>query len=611
MMNFYIEKLVVTGSGKEPSVIEFCSGINFIVGPSNTGKSYIMECIDYLFGFEEKKTKPYRFDKGLGYDCFRLYTKTKNGSVIFERKLDSNKIAVSGTDRNFEHGEYSTSNSGKRRIRDVWLQMMGIDEEHKIYSSQAGSKQAFTWRSVLHMFFVKQDDVSRTGPLLLKPSNYYSDTASKWALLFMISGRDVESEETSESKEIRKAKRAAVISYIRETVNRLSTRESELLEIPIGDAIDIQSESARIVSEIDETQNQVNESLSKSKRLMDEIYANNGKLTECETISDRFSALRSQYRSDIDRLTFIVEGEIGRTNLPANSHCPFCDSEIVSTEATPSYIEASRAELNHIRIHLTDLQKAENDVASEIKNIKAKIIGLEAEKAEVDLFIGETLKPRISNLKQKLENYRRAIEISSEISVIQREERHLSSELFEKETEEDGTAPKYDYRQHYDYDMIRPFEERIIDILKNCHYEGYGSARFNMETFDIEVNNKPKSVAHGGGYCGLLNTVVAIALQEFLATDKAMYRPGILAVDSPVSQLSEAEHKEASDTMKASLFKYLLENFKSGQIIIIEQKEKMPHYDYTSYADVKYIEFTKDRTRGRYGFLNDVYDERE
>lgn len=140
MPKFYIQKLVVTGSGKEPSVIDFCSGLNLIVGPSNTGKSYVLECIDYLFGFEEKKNKPYRFDKGLGYDCFKLYTKTANGTVIFERKLDSTKISISGTDHNFEHGEYSTGGTGKKRIRDIWLQMMGIDEEHKIYSSQAGKK---------------------------------------------------------------------------------------------------------------------------------------------------------------------------------------------------------------------------------------------------------------------------------------------------------------------------------------------------------------------------------------------------------------------------------------------------------------------------------------
>ena len=607
MPKFYIQKLVVTGSGKEPSVIDFCSGLNLIVGPSNTGKSYVLECIDYLFGFEEKKNKPYRFDKGLGYDCFKLYTKTANGTVIFERKLDSTKISISGTDHNFEHGEYSTGGTGKKRIRDIWLQMMGIDEEHKIYSSQAGKKQAFTWRSILHIFFVKQDDVSRTSPLLLKPSNYYSDTASKWALLFMISGKDADTDETPESKEIRKAKRTAVISYMKDTVKRLSLREKELMEAPIGNALDFQSESERILAEIEETQSQINASLTNSKKLMEEIYLNNGKLTECETISDRFSSLRSQYRSDIGRLTFIIEGEKGKTDLPVNSTCPFCDNKI-ATHENVSYVEAARAELSHIRVHLTDLEKAETDVNTESREIKARVASLEEEKERTDAFISDTLKPRISGLKQTLENYRRAIEIANEISIIRREENQLKAELFEKETEGDGLTLKYDYRQYYDHEIIAAFEDRLVNILKSCRYEGYSSARFSLETFDLEINGRSKSVAHGGGYCGLLNTVVALALLEYLC-DKGTYAPGMLVIDSPVSQLSESEYKEKSETMKTSLFKYLLENHDSGQVIMIEQKEKMPDFKYDEYENVKVIEFTKNKEHGRYGFLNGVFDD--
>jgi acyl-coenzyme A thioesterase PaaI-like protein len=48
-----------------------------------------------------------------------------------------------------------------------------------------------------------------------------------------------------------------------------------------------------------------------------------------------------------------------------------------------------------------------------------------------------------------------------------------------------------------------------------------------METFDLEINGRPKGVSHGGGYCGLLNTVVALALQEYLG-EKGAYAPGLL-----------------------------------------------------------------------------------
>ena len=107
MAGFFIEKLVVSGKGKEPSTVEFSDGLNFIVGPSNTGKTMIFECIDYLFGFEPKKTKPFQFDPEFGYDHFKLITRTTNGTVIFERYLGENKITLSGTDPNFEYRVYS------------------------------------------------------------------------------------------------------------------------------------------------------------------------------------------------------------------------------------------------------------------------------------------------------------------------------------------------------------------------------------------------------------------------------------------------------------------------------------------------------------------------
>ena len=45
MNRFYIEKLVVSGGGHKTTVIDFKPGLNFILGPSNTGKSLIMDCI--------------------------------------------------------------------------------------------------------------------------------------------------------------------------------------------------------------------------------------------------------------------------------------------------------------------------------------------------------------------------------------------------------------------------------------------------------------------------------------------------------------------------------------------------------------------------------------
>ena len=43
MNRFTIRKLTVSGGGHQDSIIEFTDGLNLIIGPSNTGKSLIMD----------------------------------------------------------------------------------------------------------------------------------------------------------------------------------------------------------------------------------------------------------------------------------------------------------------------------------------------------------------------------------------------------------------------------------------------------------------------------------------------------------------------------------------------------------------------------------------
>ena len=170
MNRFYIEKLVVSGGGHENSVIEFVPGFNLVVGPSNTGKSLIMDCIDYAFGFTPKSDKPSKIvDNSNGYEKISMHLRSNAGSVVLERKIGDTKISVSGTDPTIEHDSYSVSNSAKKSINTVFLQLLGIDKPHKVLSSESGATQALTWRSMLHLFCIRQADIARETSALKAP----------------------------------------------------------------------------------------------------------------------------------------------------------------------------------------------------------------------------------------------------------------------------------------------------------------------------------------------------------------------------------------------------------------------------------------------------------
>ena len=162
MNRFYIDKLTVSGGGHKTTVIDFKPGLNFILGPSNTGKSLVMDCLDYAFGFSPKKNRPSKIvDNNYGYERIALHLVTANGTVILERKIGDTKISVSGTDPTVDHGTYSVGHKAKKNINAVYLHLLGIDEVHSVRSAEKGSKtQDLTWRSMLHLFFIRQADVA-------------------------------------------------------------------------------------------------------------------------------------------------------------------------------------------------------------------------------------------------------------------------------------------------------------------------------------------------------------------------------------------------------------------------------------------------------------------
>lgn len=137
---------------------------------------------------------------------------------------------------------------------------------------------------------------------------------------------------------------------------------------------------------------------------------------------------------------------------------------------------------------------------------------------------------------------------------------------------------------------------------------GAATARLNMENFDIEISGFKKSVSMGGGYCGILNTITTLAMSAYLI-DLDRNAPGFYAVDSSLTQLSEAEYKEQSDTVKQNFIEYLIAHACERQVIIVEQTKRMPFVPAESEDEgIHVIRFSRNKREGRYGFLNEVYN---
>lgn len=608
MNRFYLKKLIVAGGQHQSSVIEFNQGFNLIIGPSNTGKSFIMDCLDYVLGATPSKTHPSKvIDANNGYDLISLELITQGGCVTLNRKIGDSKIEVISSDSSIENGRYSVSNQAKKNINSVFLSLLGIDSDHKILSSEKGDTQKLSWRTMLHFFFLRQPDIARETSPLITPG-WNAPTPSIATLLFLLTGKDANNLQKQEDPTISKANKKALLAYIQEKLDDLSKQRAELEKTASQcEIVDIPNVIKDLKKQIQQIQNHIDTAISKGHFIMSKIYDLNGKLSECETVIHNFSILHQQYQSDIHRLEFIIDGSLASQNFPKVSHCPFCNSKITTPPDT-KYIEASSVELEKIKSHIEGLFKAKGSVEKKKQSVLLNIKKLEEQKNKINLLISDELTPQLYKIQQELEEKMKFIRISGELECLRKNELQYKKELFDKETEEEPIVTKRKIADFFDYNLIHGFEENLIKVLTASKIGGADTARLNMQNFDIEINGKSKLATMGGGFCALLNTITTYAMSKYIIEQNG-YAPYFFATDSSLTQLSESEQIQKANTIKHNFIQYLVDHALTRQVIMIEQKERMPFIPEENPANgIHIIEFTGDKYLGRYGFLNDVFN---
>ncbi|KJR45109.1 ATPase involved in DNA repair [Desulfosporosinus sp. I2] len=198
-----------------------------------------------------------------------------------------------------------------------------------------------------------------------------------------------------------------------------------------------------------------------------------------------------------------------------------------------------------------------------------------------------------------LSQYRAAVTTQSEIDLIKQFSNDKVAEIVKIESEGESTS-KFKPKEHLERSFLDILDQYLNELLKSCRFENYTSARFDRGDMDIVVNGKKKS-SYGKGYCAFLNTITSTALAKYL-NNNGEYSPGILIFDSPILSLEEPADK-ISDSMKDSLFEYFVNNLSGIQTIIVENK--IPSINY---KDANKVIFTKNKEKGRYGLLNDVFE---
>lgn len=597
---FYIKRItLVTDNGVQSSV-EFDAGLNIVYGESNTGKSLIVDCIDYMYGASE-----HRFEPKLALKEIRMLVDVDGHSLTMVRKIDSNDFEVSSLVPGIDSGTYKTGNA-KNSISNVWLQLMGIDDEVKIIQTLTGKTQRLTLRTFYHILLIDEQRVQAVNSILSSGIGFNKKVGTPVlsSLLYFATGNNYLPKDVGKDKTTRKERKDAVKKFVDRSMSKLAEKKiCELQNLSKETPAEIQQKVDQALNAIGAAEGAIEEATNQSRIIADKIIEIDNQIAECRVLHNRNASLQTQYDSDIKRLTFIVEGDIHGEDIPKLDHCPFCNGELPK-EKEESCMTAAVAEVEKIEAQIRDLRSVQESIVAEIKELTNARSVLVEQRRQIDTQIRAELRPQILELRSRLADYTLALNQYKAKELIDSFSDVLISELKITE-EEESLVVNVNVQQKFN----DTFKDRLNVILKSllekCNYQHFTGARFDSDDYDVVVNGHLKK-SQGKGFRAFLNTILAIAVQNCL-DEYHKYHLGLLVVDSPILSLKEKEdhigEEHTSETMKKGLFKYLLSHQNERQTIIIENE--IPRLDYSS-AHLE--EFTKDENRGRYGLITGYRD---
>lgn len=611
MSGFYIKSLKVVGTGKEDAEITFQKGLNVIHGPSNTGKSYVFQCIDYAFGADKIKNIP----ESEGYS--KLYIEIRNfdndSPITILRFLNSKDIfycecSIDQVDNhNFKNLKSRHDPNNEDNISKFLLKHIGIDGNKYLVKNRFGEKVTLGFRSIVHLTMISETDIISEVKSPVLDNQRTQQTYSKSVFRYLLTNQDDIALIELEKPEIKKVKNDAKIDYIKEEVILLTQEKEELIE-------DKSSYNDEDIYNLDYYKDKIAdiEKVIKFKRKeLHDINTYNDKLNlqrnKTKMMIEKFSLLKEQYLSDIERLEFSSNGGDLLSQISTH-YCPLCNSAVpIDTEAVDQddIISCSYNEKVKIQINLSELEDSISDLTEELCQINGELtLGEKKAKKyneEITKISTKDLNPLRVVINVLIEKAKIDIKIVNIGSTIERKNGEIITFEESKKVKEDFVTDGLIIDQQIYTDLCTVIKNSLI----TCGYSEVEEVTFDVKTQDIEIDGVHR-LSNGKGYRAFFYSIFSAALMIYLQNIESCFMR-VLVLDSPLTTLKESEGAETSEgdfvdsSLQDGLFSFFSDEFADKQVIIIENKQP-PKSLSGKYND---ITFTKGRSEGRYGFFKE------
>ncbi len=577
--------------------IDFKYGLNIITGASDTGKSYIIECIDYLFGAEKQ---PKDIAESLNYKYLLLEIKIGDQIYTLKRFLRDAKLdeihlfecPISNIDT-VEPKILGINDRYNDSISNYIMQLTSFANKKILSKTQTSYTKNISLRALLNFNIVNETNIiSENSPVYI---DNYDHVGKKSLFKYLLTGKDDSNLKKRENPKITKAKLIAQIEVYNELIKKASLKLEELEDF---NAEDLNEQIESLEKQYEYNTTILNRKTKQRTELIKHAESLKNMNIESSRLINRYNLLKEYYNNDIKRLDFLEEGSFLLEQLN-NAPCPICNN-LLNVKDINNYKainEACIIELQKTKIKMNDLTNAYEEEKNNIKNNKEKISKLISDIGTLTNEIDDELKPYTSVIKKRLDDI---LKLQNKVELKNKLRNDISTyrnSLQECQNKLDNCKDlKFDNSINGKY--LEDFSKHIKNFLDSWKYNDDCHLFFDTKDYDIVIDGKPR--AHlGKGHRALTRAAFTLGLQGYMYDTEHPF-PAFVILDSPLLSLKEANYSKEKlpDTIQNAFWENLSNVSNDRQIIIIENKEPSKKVQEKS----NYILFTHNYNKGRYGF---------
>ena len=608
------------GPKKPDAEFKFAPGLNVLWGASDTGKTFLVDAIDFMLGAGDAlKDIPER----QGYESVELgltTPATKNYTLI--RSIQGGHFLrfdglLNGVKPNSKDGvklKATHSSANESNLSRWLLKEIDLDQKKILYSRETGELRNLGFRALAHLCLITAQDISKaTSPL--EAGQFIERTREYGVFKLLLTGLDDAAviEAPKASKVVPESVEPEVLKQM------LAYYETELAKIT-DEPEELDTTDKRIQDRLDEVQKSLGameSQLSDTTNARREVFTQYSSLTardnEIGELRARFKLLDEQYTTDLKRLMAIEESGQYFILLTTNK-CPLCgatsEHQKTDTECdgnVAAVTTAAAAEIAKIRLlqkelhdtvavlttehasNVVERARLEKDLRHLQKNIDA---ALSPEFTQARKTYSELIEQR-SSVRTALSLYKRVSETREKIS------NSGSSHKPAKEvTEEQSTVAQYLPKSTLD-----EFSSVVQSILEAWHFPNASPTYFDEVKRDLVIGGKPRG-SRGRGLCAITHSAFTIGLLDYCRQNE-MPHPGFVILDSPLLAYKEPQGDDeniAGTDLKERFYEHLLKFMGTQQLFIVENTEPPA----SLLNNINHETFTGNPNEGRYGLFPSV-----